>query len=182
MREHIILNPSRYRRNGFIAAFHSQVRFLFPSIHDAYTYNPDNGQLSFSHLWLDRRDNIACWTVTNDFLHWYPEFVDDIPVFDQKPRRLQPTGVGMGTGPLGPVGNGNVAPEMWNEWCRERQERFGESYERQERFSEPHRMRVRDVKDEEERRRQYALAGNEGVERARGSPENPRWATQWGGF
>lgn len=153
MREHLILNPCRYRRNGFIAAFHSQIRFLFSSIHDAYIYNKDNGQLSFSPLWLERRDNMACWTVTNDFLQWYPEFQDDIPSFDQKPKRLQPTGVGMGTGP----------PAVFQDWYRDRQERFNEAHQPQ--------PQVHAVKDEES-------SVQEVYERPVGSPHNPRWASQ----
>jgi len=162
MREHLILNPTRYRRNGFIAAFHSQLRFLFPSIHDAYSYDKASGQLSFSPLWLDRRDSIACWTVTSDFLHWYPEFVDDLPCFDVPPMRVVPSGSTVPGGVRGPFG------EIYG---------AGGGPARHQRFSE--HSQVREIKENDEDEVKYGGDAAAAVydRRPAASPENPRWAT-----
>lgn len=92
VREKMITNPSRYQTNAFTAAYLSQGRFLFPSLAEAYTRLPGTNMLAFTPEWLRRRDDLNCYTVTRDFLEWYPEFQGCIRQFTPSPNSVPSAG------------------------------------------------------------------------------------------
>jgi hypothetical protein len=67
------------------------IRFLWPfAVTDAFAPNQQTGLLEFTRAFLDRRDDLRCWTIRKDFFDIYPEFEDDVPVYEPSLGLVKP--------------------------------------------------------------------------------------------
>jgi hypothetical protein len=89
MRNHILLQPSKYVPDEFADLFSKNVRFLWSgSLHDVSVLNPTIGMHEFSGLFNNSFTNRGCWTLCIDFFVKYPELIGMIPIYNPIPRSM----------------------------------------------------------------------------------------------
>lgn len=102
MREHLVFNHKKYCNNIFSTDYGNGFRFLWPfELRDAYLKNRETGFYQFSADFINRTNDLRCYTMKADFLAKYPEFQGDIPIFEPAPRKGKLGGVGFWHFPLG---------------------------------------------------------------------------------
>lgn len=85
----MIFSHTKYHNNTFSTDYGLSLRFLWPfSLRDTYLKNLETGLYQFSADFLERADDLRCYTMKASFLVKYPEFVGDVPVYDPAPRML----------------------------------------------------------------------------------------------
>ena len=84
LREFLILNAkSGGPSNKQAAIFASSIRFLWPfELCDTWTRDIHTGLHSFSDLFLERFQDIRCWTLCSEFFELCPQLAGYIPMFD----------------------------------------------------------------------------------------------------
>ncbi|KAH0837665.1 hypothetical protein FOPE_05013 [Fonsecaea pedrosoi] len=86
VRERLIFSPHKFAANAdrYAELFSSNFRFLWPfEPEDIYYRDPDTGLYAFSEQFIGRTEDLACWTMHNDYFVALPELRGDIPGFPQ---------------------------------------------------------------------------------------------------
>ncbi|KIW81307.1 hypothetical protein Z517_04332 [Fonsecaea pedrosoi CBS 271.37] len=86
VRERLIFSPHKFAANAdrYAELFSSNFRFLWPfEPEDIYYRDPDTGLYAFSEQFIGRTEDLACWTMHNDYFVALPELRGDIPEFPQ---------------------------------------------------------------------------------------------------
>ncbi|KAH6699807.1 hypothetical protein BKA61DRAFT_208170 [Leptodontidium sp. MPI-SDFR-AT-0119] len=106
-REHLVFGHRKYNNNTFANDYGRSVRFLWPyELRDTYLKSRQTGLYRFSGDYIQRADDIQCYTMTMQFLCKYPEFQGDVPVFDPAPGMIHALGGSRATFCHFPVPNG----------------------------------------------------------------------------
>lgn len=92
-REHLVFDHRKYHNNTFSNDYGVSIRFLWPyELRDTYLINRQTGLFQFSADFIERADDLRCYTMKSQFLTKYPEFQGDVPVFDPAPRMMPQLG------------------------------------------------------------------------------------------
>ncbi len=90
MREQILFAPRKYATNKFMDSFRAHCRFVWPhNPEDTFLRDNLTGLYSYSSDFVQRQNDLRCWTMRSDFFKIFPELVQDIPAFDKPPRMSQ---------------------------------------------------------------------------------------------
>lgn len=88
-RERLTFLRPEYHTVKFLNEIHSNFKFLWPyDFRDTYVYNRQAGIYELSRLFVERSQDLRCWTMNSDFVAKYPEFQGDFPVFNPPPVPL----------------------------------------------------------------------------------------------
>lgn len=88
-REHLLVWPDKYCNDAALLHLRAHFQFLWPhSPHDLYTFDASNNTYAFAEEFLQRAEDIRCWTVSTDFFASYPELRGEMPVFKSVPRAI----------------------------------------------------------------------------------------------
>ncbi|RDW91624.1 hypothetical protein BP5796_02789 [Coleophoma crateriformis] len=90
MRERIVLTGSaNVLTNEFWMAFFSCFRFHWSGeVHEAFDFNPENGQHTFSGELFNRLWDINHWRMDMSFFNRFPAFADDVLPFQHVPNQI----------------------------------------------------------------------------------------------
>jgi hypothetical protein len=84
MREQVLFSPRKYATNKFMDNFRLHCRFVWPhNPEDTFLRDNLTGLYSYSSDFIQRQNDLRCWTMRSEFFSIFPELVQDIPSFDQ---------------------------------------------------------------------------------------------------
>ncbi|UPK95406.1 hypothetical protein LCI18_006341 [Fusarium solani-melongenae] len=83
LRERFVFYQHKYCGNLFWSHFCSDLRILWPfEFRDCYSLNVATGEYKISHAFDERIRDLRSWTMSSEMFQVWPEFLSDIPVYN----------------------------------------------------------------------------------------------------
>jgi len=98
LRNKMVADLAPFRKDSFFSDFNAGATFLFPSLNEAYRFDESSNRFCYSPLFIERRNDMTCYTCSSDFLFKYPELQSVIPVASTSLRKIKPTEKSRGLG------------------------------------------------------------------------------------